>query len=327
MVVTNQTCRLLSKLDDDTFLYVNLPQDLIMKCLPALLSAILLLAACSPDEDAVQPPLKKRKVLVVGWDGVRSDAVQKADTPVLDDLAAGGAFTFKAITQTKAETSSSPGWLAILTGVQSDKNLVESNFDFFDHDHAYPSFLRRAKADFGLTTASSCDWELLCSVILKAEKAYDVSKEGDEEKVTAAMENWLLTGDYDVHFMHLDLPDHEGHTTGFDPENALYIEKIEQSDALTGRLVKAIASRPTRADEEWLIVVVTDHGGEGTNHGPKNAANQTIFVVMAGDGLVKGELPAGVTQMDIHPTVMRFLRKSIKPEWKLDGQVVGLTAK
>jgi predicted AlkP superfamily pyrophosphatase or phosphodiesterase len=295
-----------------------------MKLSHALLAAALLAPACTAAEDAVAPAAKTRKVLVVGWDGARSDAVLKANTPALDKLVSEGAYTFAASTQTKADAVSSPGWLSIFTGVQPDKHLVDSNEDFQEFDHAYPTFLRRAKTLLGLKTAAACDWEVLCSLILANERAYDVSKVGDEEEVTAAMVRWLGEEDYAVHYIHLDLPDHAGHGSGFDPANPAYLAAIEKSDALTARLVAAVAARPARAQEEWLIAVITDHGGEGTGHGPRNAANQTVFLVLAGDGVERGELPAGVTQMDLHPTVMQYLGAALDPAWKLDGRPVGL---
>lgn len=266
---------------------------------------------------------KSPKVLVVGWDGARPDAVVKAKTPAFDALMKAGAYSLMASTQTDAQAVSAPGWLSLLTGVDAGKHKVDGNDDFFEHDPAYPSFLRRAR-DLGLKTAGACDWEMLCALMLDEENALDASKAGNEESVTATMAKWIREEDFAVHFVHLDLPDHAGHATGFSPDNPDYIAAIEKSDQLTARLVAAIAARPTRASERWLIALVTDHGGRGTSHGARDAENQTVYFVLAGDGVQPGELAPGVTQMDLHPTVMQYLGFTPEAAWNLDGHAVGL---
>lgn len=289
----------------------------------ASLFVLFFAAACSVEPTEVLPPAKRPKVLVIGWDGTRPDAVVKANTPAFDALMHSGAYSLSASTQTKTDAVSAPGWLSLLTGVDADKHHVDGNEDFDEHDPAYPSFLKRAR-DLGFKTAAACDWELLCALMLQREGALDLNDAGDEEDVTAAMEEWLAEGDSDVHFIHIDLPDHAGHATGFSPGNPDYIHAIEQSDALTQRLVDAVASRPTRAEESWLIALVTDHGGNSRGHGDRDAENQTVYFVLAGDEVEQGDLPPGVTQMDLHPTIMRHLGYPLDPAWNLDGEVRGL---
>lgn len=297
-----------------------------LRTYPLLLLPLTWLACTveTVEKDPVDATILRPKVLVIGWDGVRADAVQIADTPTLDAVVEAGAYSFEASTQTDTETVSAPGWLTLLTGVQPSKHKVYSNGDFTEHDPAYPSFLSRARTELGLTTAAACDWEILCALILDAEDALDTSEVGDENDVTEAMESWLADNDYDVHFIHLDLPDHAGHADGFSPDVTTYIEAIEQSDALSGRLLAAIAARPTRAQERWLIAFVTDHGGDMDGHGALNAANRTVHFVLGGDGVVPGILAPRVTQMDLLPTIMAYLGATIDPQWNLDGQPVGL---
>ena len=104
------------------------------------------LSCVEPKPEADTAPLKP-KVLVIGWDGVRADAVQVADTPTLDAVVANGAYTFEASTQTDTFTVSAPGWLSLLTGVQPSKHKVYSNDDFTNHADDYPTFLARAASE------------------------------------------------------------------------------------------------------------------------------------------------------------------------------------
>ena len=78
-----------------------------------------------------EPTIPKGRVLVIGIDGVRPDALQIADTPAIDELITAGAFT----KNTKIlgdryrdnETISGPGWSSFLTGVWADKHGVNDN--------------------------------------------------------------------------------------------------------------------------------------------------------------------------------------------------------
>ena len=55
------------------------------------------IAGCEPSNQYIQIA-KKRKVLVVGIDGCRPDALQEARTPNIDSLASNGVSTFEAMT-------------------------------------------------------------------------------------------------------------------------------------------------------------------------------------------------------------------------------------
>ena len=58
------------------------------------------------------------RVLVIGIDGVRSDALTEANTPNLDALMSTGVYSPDALNDDI--TISGPGWSDILCGVRSD---------------------------------------------------------------------------------------------------------------------------------------------------------------------------------------------------------------
>ena len=77
-----------------------------------------------------------KKVLIIGIDGTRPDAIQAATTPGLDDLIANGIYSPDALNDDI--TISGPGWSAILCGVWSNKHLVTGN-NFTPNNYAtYP---------------------------------------------------------------------------------------------------------------------------------------------------------------------------------------------
>ncbi|MCC6527898.1 MAG: alkaline phosphatase [Polyangiaceae bacterium] len=285
-------------------------------------ASIALLAACAGADDSTPEPSSgapARRVLVVGIDGARADAVVAADTPTLDRLAAEGAYSFQASTQLTAVAVSSPGWASVLTGVEADKHGTLDNATASGPSAAYPTLLARARSDVGARTQVVANWLGLLTLVEDEAEGPAIWYPSDTT-VTARTLELIVGGARDVYFAHFDDVDHAGHTYGFGPGVPEYIAAIEEKDAELGELVAAIEAR---TDEEWLVLVTSDHGGEGTDHGAQNAANQTVFLVAWGAGVVPGELVAA-THMDTAPTALAFLGLEISPAWDLDGEVVGL---
>eukprot|EP00984_Skeletonema_dohrnii_P030212 scaffold21529_cov96-Skeletonema_dohrnii-CCMP3373.AAC.1 len=83
----------------------------------------------------------------------------------------------------------------------------------------------------------------------------------------------------------------------------------------------------TSAGEEWLIVLTSDHGGEGTSHSAYDKYNRKIpFIVASNSPRVDvGFMPLADpgSQMDVLPTIMYFLGGESAIPGGLDGQVFG----
>ncbi len=87
---------------------------------------------------------QKRKVLIIGIAGVRSDALQKANTPTLDNIIANGFYTYSS--WHRGHTLSAPAWSTIMCGVEYDKHKVEDNTYAGNNYVNYPYFPVRAKS-------------------------------------------------------------------------------------------------------------------------------------------------------------------------------------
>jgi hypothetical protein len=75
-----------------------------------------------------------------------------------------------------------------------------------------------------------------------------------------------------------------------------------------GRLLAAVRSRPSVADEAWTTVVVTDHGHlDQGGHGGREPEVATAWAAAAGPGLHPGG-PSPVTRQDqVAPLVLGAL--------------------
>ncbi len=287
---------------------------------PCQLVAVGLLLGCSDPEQDSAATTQRPRALFVGMDGVRPDALQVAAIPELDSLLPQAAYSFRATTHLGADTSSAPGWTSIFTGVQADKHGVWENGDYDGRDDAYPSFMLRAVEQLGASTSLAYQWADIGMNIVEYEAVNQAYWSGDEEIALWTAE---AIGDeaFDLHAVVFDDTDHAGHEYGFDAEAAGYLAAIEEADRQLGLLLEAIEARP--ASEDWLVVVTTDHGGEGTSHGEQNEACQTIWLVVAGQAVQPGEL-AEASHMDVHPTILNFLGLPPQEDYDLDGQVRGL---
>ena len=88
-------------------------------------------------------------------------------------------------------------------------------------------------------------------------------------------------------FLHFDDVDHAGHSDGFSPNVSQYITAIEGVDALLAPIIQAISLRPNYANEDWLILITSDHGGVGTSHGGTSIEHQNVVVIASGNSITQ----------------------------------------
>lgn len=291
------------------------------------LSWMLVLAACGADQPA-------KKVLIIGLDGIRIDILAEADTPNIDRLIAEGFFSDRA--RTNVRTVSGPGWSSMLIGARTDKHLVNSN-NFTGNDYAtYPEFLTRLeRIDPEFETFAVVDWAPLgttasggplFSDAIDELLFFDGGEQGygraDSLSVDAAADR-LTNRDIDAAFVYIGDTDEVAHATStYAPE---YKAAIEVADVLVGRLVAAIEARPTYADEDWLILICTDHGrNDAGGHGGDSDKERTIFFLAHGPSVVREPIETPPNIVDVAVTALTHLGVDIDPAWNLDGRAVAL---
>tara|TARA_B100001765_G_scaffold210701_1_gene172321 strand:- start:1825 stop:3210 length:1386 start_codon:yes stop_codon:yes gene_type:complete len=84
-------------------------------------------------------------------------------------------------------------------------------------------------------------------------------------------------------------------------------------------------NRPTFQNEDWLIIITSDHGGIGYSHGGQTIEERQIPIIMSG-ALVSAEtIPEQSYLTDLVPTVLNYFGIENNCEWQLDGISMGLT--
>lgn len=240
-----------------------------------------------------------RRAVVIGVDGLRPDALAIADAPNLRRLMDEGGSTWTATTQLEVPPVSGPGWATLLTGVDPSAHLVSGNNDLGDRSVAWPTIPQRVR-ESGRPVSLVINW--LGVLALSSSLAYDELVIGDDVAVGVDAEARVNAGDALV-WTHFNDVDSAGHATGFTPDNPGYVAEIEDVDAQIGPALAAVAARP--ASERWLVVLVTDHAGEGTSHDQEIPSVQTIPAAIWHDGIAHVDLGA-VHQRDLAPTLLAW---------------------
>ncbi|RSS40864.1 nucleotide pyrophosphatase [Streptomyces sp. WAC07061] len=280
-------------------------------------------AAASAPAPAATPAAAQAntdKVLVIGLDGVVLDRVKAANAPHLGGLMAEGLTARSTLyANPMAATSSGPGWSTIATGVWPDKHGVKDNSFTGKNYAAHPDFLTRAEnAKPSLNTYAAADWEPITSTdqngpIFSAKVDKRLSLKGDRDgygnedpKTAAAASAELRDGNPDAAFVYLGQVDSAGHSYGAASQQ--YLDAIGRVDTLVGQLLTAVKNRPTYAQENWKILVTTDHGHtDGGGHGGSTIQERGTFVIAKGAGIPAGSVREDVRLVDVAATALAQL--------------------
>ena len=127
-------------------------------------------------------------------------------------------------------------------------------------------------------------------------------------------------------FLHFDDIDHAGHEFGYGTGIPQYVAALRKVDAEVGTVLSAIHNRRNHANEQWLVLVTTDHGGIGMEHGGQSAGERIIFIIASGGGVAHRVISPGPGQTAIAPTVFAYLDIPIHPEWGWESKPFGLAA-
>lgn len=266
-------------------------------------------------EDHFSAPLPEgktdKKAVLIGYDGVRADTFRDLDThetsalnAVLEDgghayLSYAGGINFPYYNI--QATDSAPGWTSIITGELYYKTGVLWND--YEKDDKYPT-LMKSLIDDSLADKTSfySAWGSYISTTLNSEnesnkaagynanyvdaaqyvteKKYEEAGADIDAAVTDLTVADLQNDDCsDFIFALYESTDEYGHAAGFHPDSEPYMKAFAFEDGLARQIVDSVKARPTYDQEDWLIVITTDHGGFNHAHGYCMVMERYTFIV------------------------------------------------
>jgi hypothetical protein len=78
----------------------------------------------------------------------------------------------------------------------------------------------------------------------------------------------------------LEHVDSAGHSTGFGNHNPAYVAAFRESERAGLAMINAIRARPTYENEDWLIMITSDHGGFSYHHGTQFQVTRQVFLAV-----------------------------------------------
>lgn len=245
---------------------------------------------------------KKKKVLIFGYDGARADSMLYL-IPSTDQKLTGYNLhsPYSYVAQLKKEgglylsyaggdrgrpetlqpTSTAQGWSSILTGKWGIEHGVVQHVAIRD---GVPTVLLEA-ARQGLSASFTAIWPDHFTVTYTGEMAAAKREQvpltfrqvDDEEQLQEAMLAEIDKGT-DLIFGISEFPDHNGHGSGFGPDNYRYVVGVTNADRYAYELLAHIKSRPAYEKEDWLMIGTSDHGGHGRGHGTQRTEDRMTFL-------------------------------------------------
>lgn len=243
---------------------------------------------------------KTKKVAIIGFDGARADTIpfivksdsdryiNRAKYSALEELKSQGGI-FLSYTggekDCRQETSTPQGWAAMLTGEWAKVTGIYSPRDILENTKT----VLFEYAEKGKKTAFNAIWNTHFDVTYKSEiekcKKFNLPLEFDriednDDILTEKMIKSVTTDNCDISFCIFELPDHTGHETklGFWNNNPRYIKAVTECDKNAFKIIKAIENRAAFNDEDWLIIISSDHGGHRRTHGRQLLSDKMIFI-------------------------------------------------
>jgi predicted AlkP superfamily pyrophosphatase or phosphodiesterase len=308
----------------------------------------LLIVVCSFAANAQQ---KIKKAVFIIADGIPADVIEKLNTPNLKLIAGQGAYLRAHVGGEKGGYSQTPtisanGYNSLLTSTWVNKHNVWGN-DIKAPDYNYWTIFRMLKnASPDKKTGIFSTWTDNRTKLIGEGKpetgGYKVDYVADGYELDTVnfphdkLSNYIHLADEksvdeaakcikekapDLSWVYLEYTDDMGHRYGDSPQ---YYDAITKMDAQVGRVWAAIQYREKHFNEDWLIIITTDHGRsekDGKDHGGQSTRQRSTWMVTNYKPLNNYARYYYPAITDITPTIARFMDIKIpEPQLReLDG--------
>lgn len=279
---------------------------------------------------------KNRKVVYIVLDGIPADYIERVHPKTVFDIAEKGgysrAYTGGEIgTYSQTSTISAIGYMNILTGTWMNKHNVKGNSNL-SPNYNYWSLFRIAKnQDKDFKTAIFSSWTDNRTVLIGEGKpetdnikidyvfdGYDLDKENFPSKkdhyqifeidsvVCKKAADCIKSEAPDLSWVYLWYTDSGYHLYG----DGTYMDKfVEKTDNLISDIWKSVQYRQEKFDEDWMIIVTTDHGRNesGHDHGGQSERERSVWISTNNDDLNAHFKSNSLSLVDILPSVCCFM--------------------
>jgi predicted AlkP superfamily pyrophosphatase or phosphodiesterase len=277
---------------------------------------------------------QNKKVLFIIADGIPGTELEKANKPAFDAIINKGAYLPCYVGGEKGGVSESPtisavGYNSLLTGTWTNKHGVVDNA-IKNPNYNYPTIFKVFKEAYpnkkigvfstwldnrtklvgdGLAQTNYLQvdyhrdgYELDTLQFPHDKKAYYIHL--IDEKVVAEASHVIKDSAPDMSWVYLEYTDDMGHKYGKSPELDTAISMLDKQ---IGSIMQAVNFREINFNEEWLVIITTDHGRDaqtGKDHGGQSDSERNTWLVInkkPAKEVVKTAI------VDIFPTIATYL--------------------
>lgn len=192
--------------------------------------------------------------------------------------------------KTQQATSTAPGWATMLTGKWAleegghgikDNGIMKNDVKTFLTKAAEGVNGTKYSASFTASWGPHFTENYTVDIDYAKNNNLNVkySQQNDDEGTfNDVMKRVSGENDTDVIFFTIEGTDHAGHSTKFGIHHHEYVAGFMEEEAYAYQILKAIENRPTYDEEDWCIIISTDHGGFNYSHGGQTIMERTTFL-------------------------------------------------
>ena len=279
---------------------------------------------------------KTRKTVFIIIDGIAAENIERLRPHNIFDIARTGHYSRaycggQVGTYSETPTISAIGYTNILTGTWMNKHNVKGNSNIQTNFNYWNIFRIAQEQQRKVTTALFSSWADNRPFLLGEGKpesgnlkldyvfdGYDNDKKlfpnrkddlhiyDIDSFVCRKAAECVRTDAPDLNWVYLWYPDDAYHIYGSCAYSDHYVLK---EDEHIGHIWEAVKYREKNFDEEWLVIVVTDHGrdSKGYDHGGQSQEERTVWI-STNLKKVNGQFAEPyLSHVDIVPTICRFM--------------------
>lgn len=304
----------------------------------------------------LQLPAQKRKAIYIVLDGIPADYIERVHPKTIFEIAEKGNYA-RAITggeigrYSETPTISAIGYMNILTGTWMNKHNVNGNSNL-KPNYNYWSLFKIAKSqNTDYKTALFSSWTDNRTVLIGADKpetgnlkidyvydGYELDKQRFPEKannmhifeidsvVCQEAAKCIREKAPDLSWVYLWYTDSGYHLYG---DGSYMDDYVRKTDELIRQIWEAVQLREKEYNEEWLVIVTTDHGRDesGYHHGRQSERERSVWISTNAAKVNSHFQSPSLSLVDILPSICSYMQFEMPQEVAFEKDGVSFLGK